>query len=79
MLPSLLYMELQTIQELQLPCVSPAHAHEGHTGGCELLRALAAQVPYTDAFMLRTFSADAPLEGRSSFAVEMQEMRSVLP
>ncbi len=35
----------------------------------------AAQVPYTDAFMLRTFSADAPLEGRSSFAVEMQEMR----
>ena len=35
----------------------------------------AAAVPYTDAFMLRTFSADAPLEGRSSFAVEMVEMR----
>lgn len=34
-----------------------------------------AAVPYTDAFMLRTFSADAPLEGRSSFAVEMVEMR----
>ncbi len=38
-------------------------------------RAACAQVPYTDAFMLRTFSADAPLEGRSSFAVEMVEMR----
>ena len=37
--------------------------------------AACAQVPYTDAFMLRTFSADAPLEGRSSFAVEMVEMR----
>ena len=43
--------------------------------GVSLHAPWAAQVPYTDAFMLRTFSADAPLEGRSSFAVEMQEMR----
>ena len=35
-----------------------------------------ALVPYTDAFMLRNFSADSPLEGKSSFAVEMVEMRS---
>ena len=34
-----------------------------------------AVVPYTDAFMLRNFSADSPLEGKSSFAVEMVEMR----
>ena len=34
-----------------------------------------ALVPYTDAFMLRNFSADSPLEGKSSFAVEMVEMR----
>lgn len=34
-----------------------------------------AIVPYTDAFMLRNFSADSPLEGKSSFAVEMVEMR----
>lgn len=37
-----------------------------------------AIVPYTDAFMLRTFSADAPIEGRSSFAVEMNEMNHVM-
>lgn len=37
-----------------------------------------ALVPYTDAFMLRNFSADSPLEGKSSFAVEMVEMRSAL-
>ena len=37
----------------------------------------AATVPYTDAFMLRTFSADSPLEGKSSFAIEMTEMRCV--
>ena len=36
-----------------------------------------AVVPYTDAFMLRNFSADSPLEGKSSFAVEMVEMRYV--
>ena len=35
----------------------------------------AASVPYIDAFMLRNFSADSPLEGKSSFAVEMTEMR----
>ncbi|DBA98847.1 TPA: hypothetical protein ACH3X1_014607 [Trebouxia sp. C0004] len=37
-----------------------------------------ATVPYTDAFMLRNFSADSPLEGKSSFAVEMVEMRYVM-
>ncbi|PSC67590.1 mitochondrial-targeted muts 1, partial [Micractinium conductrix] len=31
-----------------------------------------------DAFMLRNFSSDSPLEGRSAFAVEMTEMRYVL-
>lgn len=35
-------------------------------------------VPYIDAFMLRNFAADSPIEGRSSFAVEMTEMRYVL-
>jgi hypothetical protein len=35
-------------------------------------------IPYIDAFMLRNFSADSPLEGRSAFAVEMTEMRHVL-
>jgi len=35
-------------------------------------------VPYFDAFMLRNFSADSPLEELSSFAVEMKEMRYVL-
>ena len=30
-----------------------------------------------DAFMLRNFSSDSPLEGRSAFAVEMTEMRWV--
>ena len=45
-------------------------------GSCGLFGpARAAGVPYIDAFMLRTFSADAPTEGRSSFAVEMVEMR----
>ena len=34
----------------------------------------AAAVPYVDAFLLRTFSADSPTEGRSSFAVENHEM-----
>lgn len=36
------------------------------------------QIPYIDAFMLRNFSSDSPLEGRSSFAVEMTEMKYVL-
>ena len=35
----------------------------------------AATIPYIDAFMLRTFSADSPVEGKSSFAIEMSEMR----
>jgi len=35
-------------------------------------------IPYIDAFMLRNFSADSPIEGRSSFAVEMTEMKYVL-
>lgn len=39
--------------------------------------ARSATVPYIDAFMLRNFSADSPLEGKSSFAVEMTEMRYV--
>ncbi|BDA51431.1 probable DNA mismatch repair protein MutS at C-terminar half [Coccomyxa sp. Obi] len=38
----------------------------------------AAAVPFIDAFMLRTFSADSPIEGLSSFAIEMTEMRYVL-
>lgn len=37
--------------------------------------ARSASIPYLDAFMLRNFSADSPLEGKSSFAVEMTEMR----
>ena len=49
-------------------------------GSCGLFGpAQAARVPYIDAFMLRTFSADAPTEGRSSFAVEMVEMRCAIP
>ena len=48
-------------------------------GSCGLsVPARAARIPYLDAFMLRNFSADSPLEGRSSFAVEMTEMRYVL-
>lgn len=37
----------------------------------------AATVPYFDAFVLRNFSADSPIEGKSSFAMEMSEMRYV--
>ena len=49
-------------------------------GSCGLFGpARAARVPYIEAFMLRTFSADAPMEGRSSFAVEMVEMRRAPP
>jgi DNA mismatch repair ATPase MutS len=48
-------------------------------GACGLYApAAAATLPYFDAFMLRNFSSDSPLEGRSSFAVEMTEMRYVL-
>lgn len=45
-------------------------------GACGLFAPCdAATVPFIDAFMLRTFSADAPVEGLSSFAIEMTEMR----
>ena len=37
-----------------------------------------ATTPYVDAFMLRTFSADAPASGQSSFKVEMVEMRCAM-
>ncbi|KAL4440153.1 hypothetical protein ABPG75_003154 [Micractinium tetrahymenae] len=48
-------------------------------GACGLYApAAAATIPYFDAFMLRNFSSDSPLEGRSAFAVEMTEMRYVL-
>ncbi|PSC73121.1 DNA mismatch repair mitochondrial isoform X1, partial [Micractinium conductrix] len=48
-------------------------------GACGLYApAHTAAVPYFDAFMLRNFSSDSPLEGRSAFAVEMTEMRYVL-
>jgi hypothetical protein len=43
------------------PTPPPHHIHTTHTPA--------------DAFMLRNFSSDSPLEGRSSFAVEMTEMR----
>jgi hypothetical protein len=38
----------------------------------------AARVPRFDQVILRAFAADSPLHGRSSFAVEMDEMRAVL-
>jgi DNA mismatch repair ATPase MutS len=34
-----------------------------------------ARVPFYDAFMLRNFSGDSPLEGLSSFAMEMVDIR----
>ena len=42
-----------------------------------LAPAASVHLPYLDAIMLRTFSSDNPLEGSSSFAVEMQEMKRV--
>ena len=45
-------------------------------GACGLFAPVsAARLPYIEAFMLRTFSADAPIQARSSFAVEMDDMR----
>ena len=45
-------------------------------GACGLFApAASATVPYIDAFMLRNLSADSPLENKSSFFVEMTEMR----
>jgi hypothetical protein len=38
-----------------------------------------AIVPFTDAFMLRTFSADNPKGGMSSFRVEMNELKYAPP
>jgi hypothetical protein len=46
--------------------------------GLAIPAASASEIPYFDAFMLRNFSADSPLEELSSFAVEMKEMRYVL-
>ncbi len=39
-----------------------------------MVPARSACIPFTDAFMLRNFSGDAPLEGKSAFAVEMDDM-----
>lgn len=77
------------------PSQQPCHAGPNMAGKSTILRSLcavallgtcglmvpAAQacLPYTDAFILRNFSQDSPLEGRSSFAVEMIEMRCVHP
>lgn len=49
-------------------------------GACGLAvpAAEGTEIPFIDAFMLRNFSSDSPLEGRSNFAVEMTEMRYVL-
>lgn len=45
-------------------------------GACGLFAPVAAaQLPFCGAFMLRTFSGDAPVQGRSSFMVEMDDMR----
>ena len=40
--------------------------------------AKAARVRRFDSIVLRAFASDAPAHGRSSFAVEMDEMRAVL-
>eukprot|EP00798_Chlamydomonas_sp_ICE-L_P002646 gene2646-5023_t len=42
-----------------------------------MVPAQSATVPGIDALILRNFSGDSPLEGKSSFAMEMDEMRSV--
>jgi DNA mismatch repair ATPase MutS len=45
-------------------------------GSCGLMTpARKAVVPFLDFVMLRNFSGDSPLEGRSAFAMEMAEMR----
>lgn len=36
--------------------------------------AASASVPFFDAYVLRNFSGDSPLEGKSSFALEMADM-----
>jgi DNA mismatch repair ATPase MutS len=37
--------------------------------------AKAAIVPAYDSFLLRNFSGDSPVEGKSSFSMEMTEVR----
>ena len=45
-------------------------------GCCGLMvPAAKAAVPFYDAFMLRNFSGDSPLEGLSSFALEMVDVK----
>ena len=45
-------------------------------GCCGLLvPAQQAKVPFYDAFILRNFSGDSPLEGLSSFALEMVDVQ----
>ena len=45
-------------------------------GCCGLMvPAREACVPFYDSFMLRNFSGDSPLEGLSSFALEMVDVR----
>lgn len=44
-------------------------------GSCGLfIPAASAKIPYIDAFVLRTFTSDSPIDGRSGFATEMWEM-----
>ncbi len=40
-----------------------------------LVPARRVRVPFYDAFLLRNFSGDSPVEGMSSFALEMQEVQ----
>ncbi|GAX83118.1 hypothetical protein CEUSTIGMA_g10544.t1 [Chlamydomonas eustigma] len=48
-------------------------------GNCGLLvPAESATIPFYDAYMLRNFSGDSPLEGLSSFALEMVDVKAVL-
>ena len=45
-------------------------------GSCGLMApAERAVVPFLDFIMLRNFSGDSPLEGRSAFAMEMAEIK----
>ena len=37
-----------------------------------------ALIPFYDSFMIRNFSGDSPMEGRSSFALECVDMKYVL-
>lgn len=45
-------------------------------GGCGLMvPADAARIPFYGAYILRNFSGDSPLEEKSSFAMEMDDVR----